>query len=91
MKVVFLVVAPCSVVKFTVTSIMRAMITALMIEAENTSETPVNVYQITRLNIPADSNLKNKKYLKYQTLFTKEIFNCISNTMYFPLVCNNYD
>jgi hypothetical protein len=44
--IVFWDVAPCSLVEV-----------ALMTEAESTSETSVNFYQTTRLNIPEDSRL----------------------------------
>jgi ribosomal protein L18E len=38
-------------------SIIKAI--ALMMEAANTSETLINVYQITRRNNPGDSHLHN--------------------------------
>jgi hypothetical protein len=37
---------------------------ALMMEAASTSETPVNIYQITRRNIPEDSHLRRLENLK---------------------------
>jgi hypothetical protein len=51
---VFWVVAPCSLVE-----VYRRFRGAyyLMMEAVSTSETSVNIYQITRLNIPEDSHL----------------------------------
>jgi hypothetical protein len=49
------IVAPCSLVKFTDVS----EVLTLMMEAEITSETSVNFYQITRRNDPKDSHLQN--------------------------------
>jgi hypothetical protein len=39
---------------------------ALMMETASTSETPVNIYQNTRRNIPEDSHLhtRRREYLK---------------------------
>jgi hypothetical protein len=38
---------------------MRGLLIALMMEAASTSETLVNFYQTTRLNIAEDSHLKD--------------------------------
>jgi hypothetical protein len=59
---VFWVVAPCSLVevyrRFTgVPSIIRAMINALLMEAESTTETSVNFYKTTLHNNSEDSHL----------------------------------
>jgi hypothetical protein len=62
---VFWDVAPCSLVEIyrllevLAASIFRAI--ALMMEAVSIFETSVNFYQITRRNIPEDSNLHTRR------------------------------
>jgi hypothetical protein len=56
---VFWVVAPCSVAEVTdVSDGLSASIIRAIIEAANTSETPVNVYQTARRNNPEDIHLQ---------------------------------
>jgi hypothetical protein len=63
-RTVFRDVAPCSLVgtdrrsKEHIASIIRAMSDALMTEAASSSETSVNIYQMTRRNISEDNHLQ---------------------------------
>jgi hypothetical protein len=54
---VFWVVAPCSLV------LAAWVLIALMIEAARSSETFVNLYQITRRYNPEDSHLPNRRFI----------------------------
>jgi hypothetical protein len=55
---VFLDVASCNLVEIDhVSKVITASKTALMMEAESTSEMSVNFYQTARCNIPEDRHL----------------------------------
>jgi hypothetical protein len=44
-------------------AVFWVVVIALMIEAASASETPVNIYHITRRNIPEDSHLHTSYFI----------------------------
>jgi hypothetical protein len=60
MTAVFCAVAPCSPVEDISEVLVRGLLTTVILEAANTSETSVNFYHTTRRNIPEDSHLHTR-------------------------------
>jgi hypothetical protein len=60
---------------------------ALMMEAENTSETSVNFYQTTRRSIPDDSHLQAQCGIHFMHLIQQYHANCCSYQTRTPNVC----